>query len=154
MQAEGCKQKDASRRMKVEDPMNNNYEDLRERTKAFALRIITMFAALPQTTQAQIIGKQVLRSGTSIGANYREAYRARSTAEFLAKLGDCLKEAEETAYWLELLVEADIVSAVRLHELQNETNQLIAIFVASIKRTKGIHEDNEQYFVVDNDSVA
>jgi four helix bundle protein len=75
--------------------------DLRERTKDFALSVVRMFSALPKTTEAQILGRQVLRSGTSIGANYREAYRGRSKAEFIAKCGDCLREIEETAYWLE-----------------------------------------------------
>jgi four helix bundle protein len=72
--------------------------DLPERTKRFALRIIRMFSALSKTTEAQVLGKQVLRSGTSIGANYREAYRARSKPEFISKCGECLKEIEETAY--------------------------------------------------------
>ncbi len=80
--------------------------DLRGRTKHFALKIIIISAALPKTLEAQVIGKQVLRSGTSIGANYREAYRSRSRVEFIAEMGDCLKELEETAYWLELLVES------------------------------------------------
>ncbi|HEV2803687.1 MAG TPA: four helix bundle protein [Chthoniobacterales bacterium] len=82
--------------------------DLRDRTKIFALRIIRLFVTLPKTTQAQVLGKQVLRAGTSIGANYREAYRGRSKPEFISKCGDCLKEIEETGYWLELLVDAHI----------------------------------------------
>lgn len=125
--------------------ISNNHEDLRERTKAFALRIITMFAALPQTTQAQIIGKQVLRSGTSIGANYREAYRARSNAELIAKMGDCLKEADETAYWLDILVDSGIVPKPKLAALQDEVNQLIAIFVSGIKRAKTLRENDQPY---------
>lgn len=111
--------------------------DLRERTKALALRIIRMYMTLPSTTEAQILGKQVLRAGTSIGSNYREAYRARSDAEFIAKLGDSLKELDETAYWLELLVEAGIVPANKLSSLMDETNQLIAIFTTIIKKKKG-----------------
>ena len=110
--------------------------DLRERTKAFALRVIKMFAALPKTTEAQVLGKQVLRSGTSVGANYREAWRARSKPEFISKLGDCLKELDETAYWLELLVESEIVSAPRLSSLQDECNQLTAIFTTISKNAK------------------
>lgn len=110
--------------------------DLRQRTKEFSLHIIKLFTALPKTTEAQVIGKQVLRSGTSVGANYREAYRGRSQAEFVAKLGDCLKELEETAYWLELLVEAEIISNSKLSALQDETSQLIAIFVTIIKKSK------------------
>lgn len=88
----------------------NPDNDLRDRTKRFALHIIRMFTALPKTVEAQVIGKQVIRSGTSVGANYREAYRGRSRAEFIAKAGDCLKELEETAYWLELLVEAALLT--------------------------------------------
>jgi four helix bundle protein len=110
--------------------------DLRDRTKRFALLIIRTFTALPKAIEAQVIGKQVLRSGTSIGANYREAYRSRSRAEFVAKAGDCLKELEETAYWLELLIEGGIVAEKQLADLQKECNELTAIFVTIIKRTK------------------
>ena len=82
--------------------------DLRVRTKQFALRVIRLFAALPRRPEADVIGRQVLRSGTSIAANFREAHRARSDAEFISKLGDCLKELDETCYWLELLIEAEL----------------------------------------------
>src|SRR5271170_1963760 len=88
------------------------------RTREFALRVIRMFSALPKTTEAQVLGKQVLRSGTSVGANYREAQRARSKVESIAKIGDCLKELDETAYWLELLIESGIISAAKLSALQ------------------------------------
>src|SRR5882762_9314257 len=88
--------------------------DLRVRTKQFALRAIRLFSALPHQVVAEVIGKQVLRSATSVGANFREAHRARSDAEFVSKLGDCLKELEETCYWLELLVDSEIVPADRL----------------------------------------
>ena len=81
--------------------MQKEEKDLRDRTKAFALRVVRMFSALPKTTEAQVLGKQLLRSGTSIGANYREAFRARSKAEFIAKCGDSLREIEERAYWLD-----------------------------------------------------
>jgi four helix bundle protein len=80
--------------------MQKEEQDLRDWTKAFALRIVRTFSALPKTTKAQVLGKQLLRSGTSIGANYREAFRARSKAEFIAKCGDSLREIEESAYWL------------------------------------------------------
>ncbi|SRR5712692_1885690 len=110
--------------------------DLRDRTKAFALRVIKLFGALPRQTVAQVLGKQLLRSGTSVGANYREAYRARSDAEFVAKLGDCLKELDETAYWLELLAESGILPVELLALLQDECNQLIAIFTTISKRVK------------------
>ena len=111
--------------------------DLRIRTKAMALRIIKMYTSLPKTEVARILGKQVLRSGTSVGSNYREAYRARSDAEFVAKMGDCLRELDETAYWLELLVESQTMPAEKLSALQDETNQLTAIFTAIVKKKKG-----------------
>jgi four helix bundle protein len=110
--------------------------DLRGRTKDFALRIIRMFAQLPKSTVAQVLGKQVLRSGTSIGANYREAHRGRSKAEFIAKVGDSLRELEETAYWLELLVDGKIITASRLEALRKENDELTAIFVTILKRSK------------------
>lgn len=116
--------------------MQKDETDLRERTKNFALRIVQMFSTLPKTTEAQVLGKQLLRSGTSIGANYREAYRGRSKAEFIAKCGDCLREIEETAYWLELLVAANIVAADRLQPLREECDELTAIFVTILKRAK------------------
>ena len=111
--------------------------DLRERTTQFALRIVRTFVALPKKTEAQVLGKQMLRSGTSIGASYREAHRARSKDEFIAKCGDSLKEAEETACWLELLVGAETIAAPNLEPLRQETNELMGIFVAILKRSKG-----------------
>jgi four helix bundle protein len=95
-----------------------------------------MFSTLPKTTEAQVLGKQMLRSGTSVGANYREAYRGRSKPEFIAKCGDCLREVEETAYWLELLVSANIVDADKLAPLRAEVDELTAIFVTIVKRCK------------------
>jgi four helix bundle protein len=111
-------------------------QDLRERTKTFALRVIRLYTALPKSTVAQVLGKQVLRSGTSVGANYREAYRARSDAEFIAKTGIALAELEETAYWLELLEESNILPTRRLADIKDETDQLTAIFVTILKRAK------------------
>src|SRR5271155_714449 len=110
--------------------------DLRVRTKQFALRVIRLYSALPKRIEAEVMGKQVLRSGTSIGANFREAHRARSDAEFISKVGDCLKELEETSYWLELLVDAEIVLSDRLASLQNECNQLIATLTTISKKVK------------------
>ncbi len=110
--------------------------DLRGRTKEFALRIVKMYSALPKSTEAQVIGKQALRSGTSVGANFREAWRARSKAEFISSVGICLRELDETAYWLELLVEGEIVPEARLNALQDECDQLIAIFTTISKKTK------------------
>ena len=113
-----------------------NEKDLKTRTKRFALDVISMYSALPKTTVAQVIGKQVLRSGTSVGANYREAYRGRSTAEFMAKMGDCLKELDESVFWFELLVEGGVVPGEKLTDLMREADELIAIFVIIIKKTK------------------
>ena len=110
--------------------------DLVERTTMFGLRIVKMFVALPKSEEARVLGKQVLRSGTSVGANYREAQRARSTAEFIAKIGDCLKELDETSYWLELLVRSEIVAATKLASLRDETDQLLAIFTTISKNAK------------------
>lgn len=110
--------------------------DLRERTKLFGLRVVRMFVALPKSEEARVLGKQVLRTGTSVGANYREAHRSRSKAEFIAKVGDCLKELDETAYWLELLAESGIVQASKLAALQDETDQLLAILTTISKKTK------------------
>ena len=110
--------------------------DLPDRTKSFALEIIRVMDALPRTTSAQVLGKQVLRSATSVGANYREASRARSKPEFISKIGDCLKEAEETGYWLELLGESRIVAAEKLESLLDECRQLIAILVTISKRAR------------------
>jgi four helix bundle protein len=114
-----------------------NYEKkLGPRTKMFARRIIRLFAALSKDTAAQVLGKQVLRSGTSVGANYREASRARSKAEFVSKIGDCLKEADETLYWLELLQAEGFVPATRLQPLVNEANELVAIFATIHKNSR------------------
>jgi four helix bundle protein len=110
--------------------------ELSARTKEFALRVIRLFCSLPKNTQAQVLGKQALRSGTSVGANYREAKRSRSRAEFISIIGVCIKELDETAYWLELLVESDIVSSQKLKDLYQECDQLIAILTTISKKTK------------------
>jgi four helix bundle protein len=110
--------------------------DLKERTKQFALRIIRLYVALPKTTEAQVLGKPVLRSGTSVGAHYREASRGRSVAEFASKIETGLQELEETAYWLELLIEADIIPAKRLKELCKEADELTAILTTCVKNSK------------------
>ncbi len=118
--------------------MNNQPQDLKPRTKAFALRVIRMYSKLPKNDiVAQVLGKQALRSGTSVGANYREASRGRSKAEFISKIGDCLKEIEETEYWLELLVDSGCVSTTKMADLLDETRQLIAIFTTIDKKAKG-----------------
>jgi four helix bundle protein len=117
--------------------MSEKPQDLKPRTKAFALRVIRMYSKLLKNDAvAQVLGKQVLRSGTSVGANYREASRGRSKAEFISKIGDCLKEIEETGYWLELLVESGCVASSRMAGLLDETRQLIAIFTTIDKNSK------------------
>ena len=123
--------------------MKEENQDMRERTTEFALRIIKMFSSLPKTTQAQVMGKQVLRSGTSLGANYREAHRARSKAEFISCAGISLREIEETAYWLELLVRSNTVTANLLAPLRQECEELTAILVTIIKNAKTRKEEGK-----------
>jgi len=118
--------------------MKNEEKDLLPRTKMFARRIIRLYCSLARTeTVAQVLGKQVLRSGTSVGANYREANRARSKAEFFAKMGDCLKEADETLYWPELLLEESMLPREQLQPLVGEASELVAIFITIIQRARG-----------------
>jgi len=122
--------------------MSEEPQDLKPRTKAFSLRIIRMYSDLPNNDAvAQVLGKQVLRSGTSVGANFREASRGRSKAEFISKIGDCLKEIEETEYWLELLVDSGRVAASKMSGLLDETRQLIAILTTIDKKAKGVGKD-------------
>ncbi len=111
-------------------------QDLRERTKQYALRILRLYAALPKSTEAQVLGKQILRSGTSVGAQYREACRAKSNLDFISKMEGALQELEETCYWLELLSEAEIVSKERLNSLYGETEELISMFVTMVRNVK------------------
>jgi four helix bundle protein len=106
-------------------------EQLRDRTKRFANRIIRLFQALPSKPEAQVIGRQLLRAGTSVGANYRAACRARSRPDFISKLGIVVEEADETIYWLELLAENGIMPKRRLEGLLKEAHELTAIFTAA-----------------------
>lgn len=118
--------------------MSDQPQELKSRTKQFALRVIRMYSKLPERNfVAQVLGKQVLRSGTSVEANYREACRSRSKAEFIAKIGDSLKEIEESEYWLELLVDSGCVSLAKMANLLDESRQLIAIFTTVDKKAKG-----------------
>jgi four helix bundle protein len=117
--------------------MDNSPAALRERTKQFALRIIRLGNSLPRTDAARVIGKQLLRSGTSIGANYRSAQRGRSRAEFKAKLGVVLEEADETVNWLELLVASGIVPEKRMKAILAEATELVKIFAASLRTARG-----------------
>jgi four helix bundle protein len=116
-----------------------NEEQLKQRTKQFALRVIKLVEALPKGWTADVIGKQLLRSATSVGANYRAACRARSKADFIAKIGIVEEEADESLYWLELIVEAGLMPEKLVCDLQHKADELTAIFVAtghSAKRNK------------------
>jgi four helix bundle protein len=113
-----------------------NSAQLRQRTKQFALRIIKLVAALPKNRVGDVLGRQILRSGTSIGANYREALRASSRKHFISTLEIVLREADETLYWLELIRESETVKPSRLEAITKECSELVAIFVATIRSTK------------------
>jgi len=111
-------------------------QDLRTRTTEFALRIVRLYVSLPKTTEAQVLGKQVLRSGTSVGANYREGHRAKSDPDIVNKFESVLQELDETDFWLDLLVRANIVSPQKVGPLIKETNELIAIFTTIVTKIK------------------
>ena len=113
-----------------------NEQEFKKRTKQLALRVIKLINSLPPTMTAQVIGKQILRSGTSVGANYRAACRAKSTADLLHKLAIVEEEADETLYWLELLIESEIIPAEKLNSLVQETNEITAMIVSFIKTLK------------------
>src|SRR5258705_6378124 len=110
--------------------------DLRLRTRSFALRIVKLYTSLPKTAEAQILGKQLLRSGTSVGAHYHEATRSRSNAEFISKIEAGLQELEESVYWLNLLIDSSVIKKAQVSELCDEADELMAIFVASVKTVK------------------
>lgn len=111
-------------------------EELRDRSKSFALRIVKLFRSLPPATDAQVMGKQLLRSGTSVAANYRAACRARSRAEFASKMGIVAEEADESVFWLEMLNETGVVKTQRVDPLLKESRELTAIFTAALYTTK------------------
>jgi len=111
-------------------------DEFRDRTKKFALRVIKLFQALPKTDEARIIGKQLLRSGTSVGANFRAATRARSRAEFYSKLSIADEEADESLFWMEILTEAGVVSRQKLESLMNEALEITKIMSVSRKTFK------------------
>src|SRR6266508_4022642 len=110
--------------------------DLETRTTEFALRVIKLYSALPNKTEAQVLGKQLLRCGTSVGAHYREAKRAKSDLDFISKIEGALQELDETSYWLELIERSGIIAARRLAPLRNETVELTKILVTVVKRAK------------------
>src|SRR5258708_989112 len=117
-------------------------DELKLRTKKFALRIVKVFQALPRSEDARTLGKQLLRSGTSVAANYRAVCRSRSKAEFVARLGVVVEEIDETVFWLELLVESGIIMPGRLGSLLREANELCAIFVSSQLTAKGLNSNS------------
>jgi len=110
-----------------------NEQEFKKRTKELALRVIKLVISLPKNTVSEVIGKQLIRSGTSVGANYRAACRARSTADLIAKLRIVEEEADECLYWMELIVEAKLVDVANLRSIMSETNEILAMTVASIK---------------------
>jgi four helix bundle protein len=112
-------------------------EDLRTRTKRFSLDVVALFASLPRTDASMVLGKQLLRSSTSAGAQYREACRARSTAEFISKVEGALQELDESSYWLELLLESGIATGPSTRRLYGECDELIRIFVSVVRKAKG-----------------
>jgi four helix bundle protein len=111
-------------------------KDLKQRTKEFALRIIELVESLPRDKITDVIGKQLLRSGTSVGANYRSACRAKSTADFISKMGTVEEEADESIYWMELLIESGLISKDEVDGLLDEADQIVAIIVSSIKTAR------------------
>jgi len=108
-------------------------EELKQRTKAFALRIVKLVRAMPRSIESRAIAGQIIRSGTSVAANYRSACRARSRAEFIAKIGIVIEEADETGLWLELIIDAEILPSDRVKPLWEEARELAAIMTASSK---------------------
>lgn len=114
--------------------------ELKQRSKKFALNIVALFQTLPKSDEARVLGKQVLRSGTSVAANYRATCRSRSKAEFIAKIGIVVEEADETVLWLEILTESGIISSAKTDALLREGNELLAIFAASYNTAKFGHD--------------
>ena len=113
------------------------HQDLRQRTKQFALRIIKLYLAVPSKGVGFVLGPQLLKAGTSVGAHYREACRAKSNADFISKIEGALKELEETSYWLELLSDGGVVPSKRLVSLRTEAEELTKILVTVVKKVKG-----------------
>jgi four helix bundle protein len=112
--------------------------ELKNRTKRFALQVIRMCRSLPRSYEGPVIARQLLRSSTSVGANYRSVCRARSSADFISKLGIVLEEADESLFWLELLIESGAAPPDKVTPLLKEANELVSIFVASLRTAKGL----------------
>jgi len=117
-------------------PVVMNAEEFKNRAKAFALRVIRLVEALPKSRTADVIGRQLLRCGTSVGANYRAACRAKSTADFVAKMAIVEEEGDEAIYWMELLVEAGLMDEQQVADLKTEANEIVSMVVASIKTAR------------------
>jgi four helix bundle protein len=130
-----------------------NPEDLKARTRAFALRIIRLAEGLPDTPTAKVVRNQMLRCGSSVGANYRAACRAKSKPDFVSKMGTVEEETDETIYWMELLIDAEIVKRARIADLLDEGDQILSIVISSIKTAKGIRA-NPQSAVSNQKSYA
>ena len=113
-----------------------NKEEMKDRTKAFAVRVLKVVRSLPNTSEGKVISYQIAKSGTSVGANYRAACRARSTKEFIAKLGIVLEEADETAFWLELLMDGGTLPKAKLESLHQEADELCAILYSAIRSAR------------------
>jgi four helix bundle protein len=120
----------------MENPAFEFRVQLQNRTKKFAVRIVKLYQALPKTGEAQVVGKQILRAGTSVAANYRAACRARSAAEFLSKISIVVEEADETLFWIELLQETNIIKAILLEDLYRESEEIIKIMTTARKNSK------------------
>ena len=110
------------------------HKDLKHRTKQFALAVVALFKLLPKTTEAQVMGKQLLRAGTSVGANTRAAFRGRSKREYIAKLGVVIEEADESGFWLEMLTESGTMPHSSAEALLRESNELVSIFTSLVTR--------------------
>ena len=119
-------------------------DELKQRPKHFAVRVVRLFRALPRTADGQVLGRQLLRSGTSVAANYRAVCRARSRAEFVARIGIVVEEADETVFWLELLVEVGLIKKSQMENLLREANELLAIFAASQRTARMGQRRNER----------
>ena len=126
-----------------------NETELKERTKQFALRVMKLVDAMPKTPAGRALGNQLIRSGTSVGANYRAACRGRSKAEFIAKIGTVVEEADESKFWLELIMDGELMQRSLVEGLWKEADELIAIFVASAK-TAGQSKVSNQQFQIKN----
>ncbi|HUW61227.1 MAG TPA: four helix bundle protein [Candidatus Bathyarchaeia archaeon] len=121
-----------------------NAEEFKARTKAFALRIVRLVESLPKSPGSDVIGKQLLRSGTSVGANYRAACRARSQADFISKIGIVEEECDESVYWIELLVDSDQIKSALVEDLLREANEILSMIVASRKTALARKSSNRQ----------